>query len=277
MTHYIDTSVNGSNVDLDMLLGKYCTHISPEEFDIAINISKRYGYLFISTPKSGCSSVISTLQKLELQRPYKIWRHPIEIHDKGLSPLCSAHELKDFDRFLINQPFTFTFVRNPYTRILSAYLEKICGGYSSVQRKQILLQLGHDCSDHLYEVTFIDFLRLVSKQPVSTMDVHWMPQYYVAGHDRIRFDFIGKLEAMDKDLNFALSQICNDFDQYINYEQRHGQNANSKIQHYYSDEAVSLVKEIYAADFRHFGYSLDLPITTNEYKQQELEEAELEV
>ncbi|WP_370978245.1 sulfotransferase family protein [Agaribacterium sp. ZY112] len=273
MGHSVETRANGVYVNLDVLLAKYCTHIPPEELDLAINISKRYGYLFISTPKSGCSSVISTLQKLELQRPYKIWRHPIEIHDKSVSPLCGAHELVDFDRFLVAQPFTFTFVRNPYTRVLSAYLEKICGGYSSIQRKQILLQLGHNCSDDLFDVSFVDFLRAVSNQPVSTMDVHWMPQYYVASHDRMRFDFVGRLESMDRDFRFVLSKICNDFEQYITCEQRHGKNANDKISRYYTDEAVSLVKEIYAVDFKHFGYSLELPITA-EKKHKKLAEIE---
>ena len=65
--------------------------------------------------------------------------------------------------------FRFAFVRNPYHRIVSAYLDKIASGRRPRHRR--LLGFGPN-----EQVTFLDFLRRISEQEIDAMNRHWRPQ-----------------------------------------------------------------------------------------------------
>ena len=78
------------------------------------------------TPKAACSSIKRLLHKIELHdTPYQPNKN---VHDRAHSPLLRPTQLppRAFTECLTSAGwFRFAFVRNPFTRVLSAYLDKI--------------------------------------------------------------------------------------------------------------------------------------------------------
>jgi sulfotransferase famil protein len=89
------------------------------------NISLMHKYIYIETAKCGCSTIKLTLQRLELGDVNYKRDDFEEIHVREYSPLLTPRQVGSF-RNLLNRPdyIKFCFVRNPYTRLLSAYLDK---------------------------------------------------------------------------------------------------------------------------------------------------------
>jgi len=82
------------------------------------------------------------------------------IHKREFSPLIKPSQVGNFDKFLNrNKLFKFCFVRNPYTRLLSAYFEKIKLGKS--QKCSILLHMGKYPYNLNTEISFSEFVHVV--------------------------------------------------------------------------------------------------------------------
>lgn len=157
--------------------GKYCCFTPIHYFDYAVNISLKYNYLYTETPKNGCSTIKSILQRLELNDPGFYRQDFQDIHNRNFSPLLKPSQVGELDRLiLIQKPFKFCFSRNFYSRLLSAYLDKISS--NCPQKRNILLHLGKDVSRLDQVISFEEFIYAVSEQPISNMDPHWRTQYY---------------------------------------------------------------------------------------------------
>jgi hypothetical protein len=80
------------------------------------------GILYVNNAKAGCSTIKSALirsisrhENFDLSDPL-----PLEvIHGKG------AYWSRRFQNLVPGKTFTFSVVRNPFTRVLSAYLDKV--------------------------------------------------------------------------------------------------------------------------------------------------------
>ena len=153
--------------------------------------------------------------------------------------------------------FTFSFVRNPYTRILSAFLDKILKAHQIDYRSPLNLH-----SVGTEEVTFLDFLQQVQHVDFSRLDPHFRPQWHLLGCDKLmKFGFIGRFENLEEDLQFTLGRINkNTTNKKIISKRSHATNAAEKLKQYYGAEEQALVAKIYADDFKYFGYGLALPI-----------------
>jgi hypothetical protein len=100
--------------------------------------------------------------------------------------------------------FSFAFVRNPWSRVVSAYVNKFlslnCTSAVVVQRvrgglwqRQQVDSLG---------ITFRDFLYFLAEQDPATFDEHWRPQHLYLQEQRL--DFLGRFESLQAD--FAVIQ-----------------------------------------------------------------------
>lgn len=230
-------------------------HFGVGHIDYLINVSKKYKYIYFETPKVGCSTIKRTLQKLEVSDISDI---PEDVHKKKLSPLSSPLDLeKNFSEYLTGPYFKFSFVRNPYTRILSCYLDKIIG----IQKSVYLPKIGYSLTDN---VSFKAFLLAIKEQTYFEMDVHWMPQHILLAADKIPLDFIGRQENFDNDLAKVLSIITKSDSDVpgITNERPHAVGANKKLQQYLTEDTARLIQEIYANDFSLYGYHPD-PFSTD--------------
>jgi hypothetical protein len=235
---------------------KHLKYIGRNEFEYDINVSLKNRFIYVETPKVGCSTIKDILQRIELGYPELEREDLLDIHDRNYSPLLTPSQTCGLDR-LINNPdyFVFCFVRNPYTRLLSVYLDKISRGFP--QKKIILKALGKNPDSLSTEVTFRDFVNIVCDQDVPEMDPHWRVQYYQTFQDTITYDFVGKLESFSKDLEFVLGRITKDFGKYMRSELRHATNSGKLVKNFYTNDIKNKVYKKYKIDFEYFNYNKD--------------------
>ncbi|MCP3928206.1 MAG: sulfotransferase family protein [Bacteroidetes bacterium] len=149
------------------------------------------------------------------------------------------------------ETFIFTVVRNPYSRALSAYIEKISSIADRDDRKG-LSQLTEVFPD-FKTVTFLDFLDFIENTQDLERDPHWRSQVELTQHDGIKKDWIGKLEQLNETINELKRRGLVLQDETM-------KNCNSSGSIKYSDllepECCRKIEKIYRDDFLAFNYAM---------------------
>ena len=223
--------------------------LSHSRLSYLINISERCSAAYFEVPKAGCSTIKLALQRAELENPNYL---PADVHDKARSPLGSPADDSDLCRVLFTRRlFLFSFVRNPFLRVLSAYLDKVVNHPD--ERAALYANIGISTSAE--EIAgFADVLRAVRNTPVGTLDMHWCPQVELTLRRAIPLDFIGRTENLDADLR-KLFRYLGVPQYYICHHCPHRTNSAEKISQYLGAEEIRLITDIYSQDFRAFNYS----------------------
>ena len=112
--------------------------------------------------------------------------------------------------------YLFCFVRNPYTRLLSCYLDKIARGHP--EKANILRFLKLNDNDLSYELSFTDFVNAVVQQDPFDMDPHWRIQTEQCFLNYINYSYIGRFESFAEDIIKILDAIFSDLDSVEYYE-----------------------------------------------------------
>lgn len=229
------------------------------ELNYRINLSERFRFVYVETPKVGCTTVKASIQQAEGVTGRAGAGHQ-QVHDKDRSPLLSPSD--DFRLFLayLRAPdvLRFTFVRNPYSRLLSGYLQKIslCSGTLEREgrsgRCRKLKLPEHD------EVSFGEFVRAVVSRSPHLLDMHWRPQILLTLPDLIDYSFVGRFERFAADLSQVWDRLGIDRGMTV-ARQEHRTETEERLQEYYTPEIQSIVYSAYARDFETFGYARDLP------------------
>jgi len=240
--------------ELEKTVSKHCPFIPFDQIDYAINISLKHNYLYTETPKVACSTIKTILQQIELELTHFQRIHFEDIHFRQYSPLLKPSQIGNFDDFLQKNIFKFCFVRNPYTRLLSAYLDKI--QKNQPMKKSVLLHLGKNSADLSQAISFEEFVHVVCEQPISNMDPHWRIQYFQTFQQGIQYDFIGKLENINDDLNFVINRLNLQPTPTTHIEDRHATHSNDLIHQFYKPDLLKMVEKKYAIDFEHFNYPI---------------------
>ena len=231
----------------------------PGDVTWMMHYAPRPRLLYLVQPKVACSTVKLTLQNAELGRRQEGSMREIaeRLHTPTPTVLRPAHEATELRRFVEDARASFCFVRNPYTRVLSAYLDKMRAPHLVAIFGP---KLGISEEDLDKPVSFADFLERVARQAPEDMDVHWRPQTYL--YDRlepaVEFDFVGAFETFDADFAAFLCAVDPDLLDYVAVFDPHVTRAASRVDEYYEDaESVALAEAIYEEDFERFGYVMD--------------------
>ena len=220
-----------------------------------VNISLKDKYVWFKNPKVASSTLDLTLQMNELRetpyvqhRPHaplemSVYIKPYQLPDEQLEILLSVEEY-----------LQFTFVRNPYERLVSAYLDKIMN--ETPQKKNLLELLGRNPEPLDQKFTWEEFVDAVCTHAPNEQDQHWMPQIYTTNAKWITHQFIGKMETFDSDFR-KLAQLLNiDIDRHYKYHAPHKTTASTSWKDFYKDENLrKKVHSYFEADFDTFGYS----------------------
>lgn len=174
---------------------------------------------------------------------------------------------------------TFTCVRNPYTRILSCFLDKICGIQRSGNRyrgdmvamiaKQYDMKIGAEPDDEFDQIAafrkFLLFVRdtIKYRHPMHP-DIHWAP---MAGHASTlinnggSYDLVFATEDFTPGMQEVLSKVSLTHDPKLddlprfNESEGHGPRRAHPVPDYFDDLAIHIMTDIYRKDFAAFRYS----------------------
>lgn len=145
----------------------------------------------------------------------------------------------------------FTVVRDPGTRVLSGYLEKIMQGLR--QSEEITEALGGKAAD---TVTFEEFLGVIAAQSSREQDPHWRRQSDHIGLGIVNFDSIIHLEDLDQSWD-QVAQLTNTPDLDGQFYCKKATHAGTRTDEYFTPEAIELISQIYSADYLNLDYSLN--------------------
>lgn len=223
--------------------------VSKSDANYLINFSARFRYIYVETPKVACSTIKRTLQYAEVDGDRE--RMPENVHLRYASPIPMLRDAYPVFQELLDDPeaIRFCFVRNPFSRALSCYLDKFSKARKN-QRAQSCDLLGLPNDESL---TFHDYLRAVKDQPDHQRNVHWMSQSYLLYPAGMRYDFIGRFEHLAADLEKLLEKLGIPLET-LQTVAPHATSASQKIETHFGPREIDLVREIYEEDFATFGY-----------------------
>ena len=167
--------------------------------------------------------------------PYPYFYHGHDTNTKDFKFLKDINH-HDYD-------FIFTFVRNPWDRLVSSF--------------HYLKQGGNCKNDALdfekYLSKYKSFRDLVLNWDDSLFNqIHFRPQHeWICDHDGgLIPHFIGRLETIQKDWDF----ICNKMNVPIRNLPFRNKSQHKYYTEYYNDETRQIVAEKYVKDIEYFGY-----------------------
>ncbi|MCK5902135.1 MAG: sulfotransferase family 2 domain-containing protein [Cocleimonas sp.] len=234
-------------------LEKYVNNTSTEDLNYAAHVSLKHKYIYIETPKVACSTVKITLQRLELDDPLFARDDFEDLHNRDYSPLLKLYQLPSVESYLTRDDFIkFCFVREPYSRFLSCYLDKILS--PTVFRGAILGAMGEDEEDDQRNISFSEFIEVVESQSPLEMNYHWRAQWYLTCQETIKYHYIGRLESFSEDFLEIGKKLSVDFPKYRTSEKRHKTSAKRLMSDFYNKALYQKVYDIYKIDFLNFGY-----------------------
>lgn len=189
-----------------------------------------YKCLFIHIPRTGGVSVSRSLF--------------------GNVPLwhISCHDIKKiFGERDFNSYFKFTFVRNPWDRVVSAFFYFKAGGRMESDKKWAEKNLIQYNDFSTFVRDWINPVRIYKK-------AHFIPQYkfICEKDDPPQIDFIGHFESLQRDFNFIKGRLGIDTElQHLNPSKR------TDYKKYYTEETKGIIAHIYHRDLEIFGYDFE--------------------
>jgi hypothetical protein len=222
----------------------------PDLTEYICHWARRVGCIYVETPKVACTTIKHVLQAAELG-PERQHELPEDVHDRAASPLLrSGQDPWGLVSALTDTcTFRFAFVRNPYSRALSGWLDKMVANETERERLAPLLGL-----DPGIVPSFVDFLAAIEAQTDVQRDPHWVTQSHLLNPHGIRYSFIGRFEHFREEFarvcaHLGIGSAAGDLPMTW-----HATNAGDKVLHHVGPEEASLIRTIYEADFRNFGY-----------------------
>jgi hypothetical protein len=149
----------------------------------SLHLCPRLKLAYVNNPKVACSSIKLALQRAELQEPDYL---PTSVHDHSASPLRTWPDVRGAGD--LAGYFTFSFVRHPFSRLRSAYLNKIVTGQKQGRPRE-MAGFARD-----YCPSFEEFVLAICDQDPMHHNPHWRGQALGLSMGLIRYDFIGRLE-----------------------------------------------------------------------------------
>jgi glycosyltransferase involved in cell wall biosynthesis len=244
---------------------RLCPDISPENitrrlsYSSYVNLDRRY--LYFEAPKAACSTMkwlLHSVERLPPIRPFvgpnREARRDMFIHVRENLPIPSLLQLDDDEQeFVLTSPevMRFTVVRNPYTRLESAWKDKVqlCApGYEDLCIDiKGALPAGDDPASL---VSFREFVTAVEGQDIARCDSHWRAQWEHTLRGAMNFSHVGRTEDLPAQLTVFFDHIGepNRAVPQLNVIDRGTE---------YTDEIAERVYRLYRRDFDAFDYAQD--------------------
>lgn len=147
---------------------------------------------------------------------------------------------KTFDEY-----FKFTFVRNPWDRVVSAFFYLKAGGMHDDDANWAKKHLADFSS-------FEAFIKGWLNEENIFLGIHFIPQVYFLKDDdgKIPIDFIGRFENIESDFRTICKKLS--LTRSLTHKNRSSRETYTQ---YYNSELIDIVGKVYAEDIKTFGYS----------------------
>tara|TARA_B100000242_G_scaffold232924_1_gene172905 strand:- start:820 stop:1416 length:597 start_codon:yes stop_codon:yes gene_type:complete len=190
-------------------------------------------FIFLHIPKTGGTIIEKSLKKDYKESYYGVDRSVVGVQPKQHLPFDKL--ISNFDK---KNVFSFTFVRNPFDRILSSYLN-----YPH-QDKMPDFDKYIDMVKNVVENKLYLTQGFIGLNDIS----HFIPMTIMIGNNEL--DFIGRFENFDNDIK-KLHEISG----IKNIDKIKIKKSNENYQTFYSERNKKIVSELYADDLKKFDYT----------------------
>ena len=209
---------------------------------------KQHKLLYGRVPKAANSSIKAALSRLLRNRPAKgtkttsdrFWAH-LTHSETELMTLKRARRC----RFT---HFSFSFVRNPFDRLIAAYNNKVL----EIEEPPLpMLQMGIK-----HGMAFEDFLKVLVDTPLDKFDVHVIPQNeLLCLGNKIVPKFVGQVEQISEhwdNLRSIVSSRGIDLMESLPQKNVRRNEKNSLQSYFKEDKLVETVMSLYSKDIKLF-------------------------
>jgi chondroitin 4-sulfotransferase 11 len=205
--------------------------------------------VYIVNSKAACSSIKRALIESDFSEELEV-NHYSDIHKASLKFGYTKNKMSKNEM----EYYVFTFVRNPFKRIVSLYVNKF-------EDREKIVESGYfQYKNYMggiidQNITFNSFVKIVSNIPDKFSERHFISQSFYLDRSPKKLDFIGKLENFHEDYGV----ICKTFGIENNITNSN-RSLNYDYKDYFNIETLDLVYRRYKNDVIGFGYE-------NEYKE----------
>ena len=205
--------------------------------------------IFIHIPKNGGSYIAEILSKYYgftnyylqrrdhkffcLGKDYSVDKHENKIHGTLIYYKTSFYlnKIMNMNQQKWNSYFIFSFIRNPYDRIISGW--NYCNNKNIDFEKYLLLK----------DINSYDYWHVFMSQWRHLVDIN----------GKINIQFIGKFENIENDLKYVLNQIGYTKIIHIPFKKNSKKHDDYKI-YYKNNDILINVNKIMETDFNNFNY-----------------------
>lgn len=245
------------------------SYILSQPYASNIIVSEKLRLLYCPVPKVASSNWKYLIRKLENIENYSDLHAAHNANSSGLRYL-SDYSAAEVHRLL--QPgrlFKFVFLRDPYARLLSAYMDKLRRGSGPDYRAFVAAAFSWKVARELGDTNVIDdgrlsrpsfrsFLTSISQQEPYSMDHHWQPQTCLCGLDKVPYDFIGHMESLSTDVQTVLDRIGRPLEHFPSQNELgfppSGASSPELAAQMYATDLMFLTRALYDRDFQSGGY-----------------------
>ena len=230
-------------------------------------VNSHYRFIYCPIAKVACTSLKLWLLDVAGDEPEKPFNEHVEVQRHSLRQVGNTAAVR-----LLGDSgyFKFAFVRNPWSRVVSAYLNKFLSLNCTSQPVIQTLRRRGRVPKLEAEVTFREFIEFIARGNPRDYDEHWRPQYlFVNGN---HFDLIGRFEHLAEDFALVQDRLGIETPLPRNNVTQYAPQADNKIvadftpsqlrergafpdyRRFYTPQLYDLVAKIYAVDIKQFGY-----------------------
>lgn len=213
------TSLRKTINDLEersMHLNKMCMNLkikSPNKTFYNLYVHKPKGLLYCKVPK--CGSTYWT-RFFQILHNINVKKDPFdENRFKIHSTQMEMSSLDKNDHIHWNETIRFLVTRSPYSRLYSAYVDKIfLPEFWNTYGRDIINNFRHNatklsklCGN---DVTFEEFLKMITHRihrKMNGRNSHWLPIEQLCSPCKYKYNFIIKLETFSRDRDYLVSKV----------------------------------------------------------------------
>lgn len=202
-------------------------------------------FLLISSKYQNLFNTIKSSKKLHVEVP-KLFRAP---------------QLKSFERReLFETSVSFSIVRHPFERLVSAFQDKIVDqsdGFYTRRVNYLKLKYGGISFAHFADMILDKSVKICRQMNACRLDKHWKPFISRCGYCDVPYTVIARAETIAEDQKY-IGHMANVTFHKIETHVSSGGSTKDLAKKYFSEMDIVTVKrlyKLYKVDFDMFGYS----------------------